>query len=447
MIRFSARLVILLVVVMAFSSSALAENRAGAVTLTPLVGIHVLDGALDLENQGFAGLGFGYNVDKNWSLELDGRYTPTEYDASRGSRDVGIYTIGAGLLYHFQPEDALNPYLGVGLGGIIYDFDKGGRGQDEDYMGYVNGGIKHVLTELLALRIDLRYMLNPKTQADFASDSGDEREWRHHFQAMLGLAFQFGGTSSTPVKAVPAAEAWPEQRSEEVPVEVQAPALVETQNQSPLDSDKDGVLDAHDECPGTAAGVRVGFSGCPLDSDNDGIADSYDECPGTTAGVKVGVNGCPPDSDKDGIADSEDICPNTRAGLAVDRKGCPPPIEQNVKINLNILFASGKTKIANRYTADINKLGEFMNTYPGTTTTIEGYTDSTGSAALNKKLSQRRADAVRTYLIKKYQIAPARIKAVGHGPKNPVADNATAAGRRQNRRIEAAIETTVFKPR
>lgn len=194
------------------------------------------------------------------------------------------------------------------------------------------------------------------------------------------------------------------------------------------------------------APVVVAPAPVPADSDKDGVIDENDKCPGTAAGVAVDAKGCPLDSDKDGIIDSADQCPNTKAGLAVDRQGCPPPIEENVKIAIGVLFASGKADINETSTDDIKKLGEFMQTYPTTTTVIEGHTDSVGSAALNKKLSQSRADAVRDYLVKNYGIDSSRIKAVGYGSERPVADNATAEGRKMNRRIEAAIETVILKP-
>jgi OOP family OmpA-OmpF porin len=198
--------------------------------------------------------------------------------------------------------------------------------------------------------------------------------------------------------------------------------------------------------PAPAPVVVVPVPAPPADGDQDGVIDANDNCPGTAAGVAVDSKGCPLDSDRDGVIDSADQCPNTRAGLAVDRKGCPPPMEENVKIVIGVLFASGKADITENSTDDIKKLGDFMQTYPTTTTVIEGHTDSVGSAALNKGLSQRRADAVRDYLIKNYSIDPNRIKAVGYGSERPVADNATAAGRKLNRRIEAAIETVILKP-
>lgn len=96
---------------------------------------------------------------------------------------------------------------------------------------------------------------------------------------------------------------------------------------APKDADKDGVVDASDACPGTAAGERVDARGCPLpkDADGDGVVDANDACPGTAAGTAVDARGCPlpKDADKDGVVDSADRCPDTPAGTPVDANGCP----------------------------------------------------------------------------------------------------------------------------
>ena len=84
-------------------------------------------------------------------------------------------------------------------------------------------------------------------------------------------------------------------------------------------------------------------------------------------------------------------------------------------------------------------VGTFLNKYPDTTAVIEGHTDNVGSPEDNMKLSQRRADSVVSYLEKDLHIAPARLKAVGYGDTRPIADNATEAGKRLNRRIGAVI--------
>lgn len=77
--------------------------------------------------------------------------------------------------------------------------------------------------------------------------------------------------------------------------------------------------------------------------------------------------------------------------------------------------------------------------YPDLKVEIQGYTDNIGSEEYNKKLSQRRADAVKNYLVSK-GINPARLKAVGYGESNPIGDNNTANGRAMNRRIEFKIQ-------
>jgi len=76
---------------------------------------------------------------------------------------------------------------------------------------------------------------------------------------------------------------------------------------------------------------------------------------------------------------------------------------------------------------------------------IEGHTDSVGSAQYNMKLSQRRADSIRTYIIEKFKIEPDRLKAKGYGLTKPVASNKTAKGRQENRRVEAVVEYMVKK--
>ena len=61
----------------------------------------------------------------------------------------------------------------------------------------------------------------------------------------------------------------------------------------PADSDRDGVIDERDQCPGTPRGVQVDSNGCPVDSDGDGVPDYKDRCPGTEPGVEVDDRGCP----------------------------------------------------------------------------------------------------------------------------------------------------------
>jgi OOP family OmpA-OmpF porin len=104
---------------------------------------------------------------------------------------------------------------------------------------------------------------------------------------------------------------------------------------------------------------------------------------------------------------------------------------------INIRFDTNKSDIKPQYQGELKKLADFLAEFPGATGVIEGHTDSVGKKAANMKLSQRRADSVRNYLVNKLGVAPDRIKAVGYGPTRPIADNKTKAGKERNRRIEA----------
>jgi OOP family OmpA-OmpF porin len=104
---------------------------------------------------------------------------------------------------------------------------------------------------------------------------------------------------------------------------------------------------------------------------------------------------------------------------------------------IDIQFDTNKADIKPRYHEELKKLADFLKEFPAAKGVIEGHTDSVGSKASNMKLSQRRSESVRSYLIKTFGIAPERIGAKGYGPTKPIADNKTAAGKQKNRRIEA----------
>ena len=115
------------------------------------------------------------------------------------------------------------------------------------------------------------------------------------------------------------------------------------------------------------------------------------------------------------------------------------PTDRGLVLTLgDTLFATGKSEIKSGATANLDRLTTFLNEYPKRTATIEGYTDSMGSDEMNQSLSERRADAVKRYLIDQ-GVGSARLTSTGRGENSPVADNESAAGRQQNRRVEVVI--------
>lgn len=124
-----------------------------------------------------------------------------------------------------------------------------------------------------------------------------------------------------------------------------------------------------------------------------------------------------------------DRCPNTPAGDKVDAVGC------SLTIRLEVYFDTNSDKIKPESYPDLDRVVTFMNdTVPSAQGVVEGHTDSVGNDDYNLKLSQRRADAVRKYLVDK-GVAGSRLTAKGLGETQPVADNGTAEGRAQNRRV------------
>jgi len=149
------------------------------------------------------------------------------------------------------------------------------------------------------------------------------------------------------------------------------------------------------------------------------------------------------DSDGDGVFDSKDQCANTPKTHKVDAVGCSLKLTKTVEIELKITFDSAKSDIKPEFENEVSNLAEFMDQYADTVVTVEGHTDSQGADAYNQKLSQSRADAVKAMLITKYSIAADRVKAVGYGEANPIADNSTSAGREQNRRVVGSVSSSV----
>lgn len=104
---------------------------------------------------------------------------------------------------------------------------------------------------------------------------------------------------------------------------------------------------------------------------------------------------------------------------------------------INIQFDTNKADLKPEHRNELKTLADFLKEFPKAKGVIEGHTDNVGPKALNMKLSQRRTDTIRNYLVKEFGIAPDRVKAVGYGPTKPIANNKTKAGKAQNRRIES----------
>jgi OOP family OmpA-OmpF porin len=117
----------------------------------------------------------------------------------------------------------------------------------------------------------------------------------------------------------------------------------------------------------------------------------------------------------------------------------PPAPKVVDRLTLHVNFDTDKAVIRPADVPELQKAIDFLKKYPGHKVSIEGHTDSRGTEAYNQRLSERRANSVRDYLVKRGAADASRMSTVGHGEVKPIADNATAKGRFQNRRVEVLI--------
>ncbi|MCB9589857.1 MAG: OmpA family protein [Polyangiaceae bacterium] len=219
----------------------------------------------------------------------------------------------------------------------------------------------------------------------------------------------------------------------------------------PNDRDNDGIIDDEDACP-DEPGVKSddpAKNGCPLpkDRDNDTILDEVDACPDEpgVANDDPAKNGCPPpkDTDGDGILDPEDACPDQPGVKSEDPKknGCPKAkIEKGqIKILEQVKFKTASDVILPESDEILQAVKKILDENPDIESiSVEGHTDSRGSAAYNRALSKRRAASVVKWLTKN-GIDKSRLTSKGFGPDKPIDTNDTDEGRQNNRRVEFHI--------
>lgn len=216
------------------------------------------------------------------------------------------------------------------------------------------------------------------------------------------------------------------------------------------DNDGDGILDRNDECP-DEAGLEV-RQGCPEQhSDDDGIPDRKDECPGDPEDFDGyrDDDGCPDrDNDGDGIPDDRDECPDkpeTVNGVE-DDDGCPDEkkskakvVGQKIEFEGRVQFPFNRASVKPQSYDLLEDVAEILREYEHIEKLrIEGHTDDQGDASYNKRLSEKRAANVKSFLVDR-GIAETRLIAKGFGESQPLTTNTTPEGRSTNRRVEFEI--------
>lgn len=378
---------------LALQQTASAALRPSALTLSPMVGAHLFSSEQNLDDAAAYGVGIGYNFTEKLAAEAIFTYVATA--TSSGVKDDVDYTsLRLDLLYHFPLTERFSPYLAIGGGEAIVSPDT--LASDTDLIVGYGVGAKYFLNDTLALRCDVRHLLDIN-DADTQRDSSVV----NNFAASAGISLQFGGRET--VKRAP---------EEKTPVvnEPVAKAPVER-----IDNDGDGVPDNLDLCPGTATDVVVDRKGCAVavDKDQDGVIDGLDACPDTPTGTVVDAHGCP-----------------AHVALVAPVAKLPQPA-----LTFYLEYLPNEVEVSTAFAPETQRMTDFIKANPGRRFIIEGHTDSVGNEVANMKLSLLRAEKIKDYLVEKMGVPSVLLEARGIGERNPVADNSTQEGRRQNRRI------------
>jgi outer membrane protein OmpA-like peptidoglycan-associated protein len=448
---------------------AAAQIRPYSVEVTPQVGLW--EGDAVLENGPTFGASLGFNVNQIFGIEanyaavlstLDPNTTSLSSSTTKKAKeDKTIHQFGLNGVLHLA-DGPLVPYLTAGAGFVSVD--------ETEFAHNIGVGAKYFVTDLIGVRLDFRGWFSPDAPAQ------DEYA---HFAAMLGADFQFGGDNdidddgilNRDDKCSSVAEdrdgfkdddGCPEKDNDEDGVADESdkcPMQAEDKDGDrdddgcpDLDDDGDGIENDADKCPKEAED-KDGFEdtdGCPdADNDKDGVLDADDKCADSVED-KDGfedTDGCADlDNDKDGIPDASDKCPGEAEVVngVDDTDGCPDQglvklSDKKIEILEKVYFVASKDTIEEKSNVLLSQIASVLKSKPGIKKIeIQGYTDNSGNAKKNTILSQKRAEAVKKFLIDN-GIEAGRLEAKGYGDANPIADNKTKEGRETNRRVEFSI--------
>jgi outer membrane protein OmpA-like peptidoglycan-associated protein len=415
----------------------------------------------ELKDALYLGGRLSWQFPKWFGLELAGGFTPTQEDTVNGS-DFDFWHGSANLMWRIVDGRHGYPFISIG-GGASQLKPSSGGGKDTQGNGEIAAGVVWWLSDQVGLRFEGRDImwLPANSPSDVASND---------YVVSAGLNFAIGGKArdsdedGVPDRKDKCANTPKGAKVDDTgcPIDLDGDGVPDGIDQCPgtpkgskvdakgctLDADGDGVPDGVDACPDTPKGATVDAKGCPSDADDDGVYDGIDKCPNTPKGAQVDSVGCPSDFDKDGVPDGLDKCPDTQAGLRVDVDGCPIEITEKETELLDtgmirlhdVNFETGKATLLAESNPALDDVGNILKKWPELKIEIGGHTDSRGSDALNKKLSEQRAQSVLNYLTQKFpELNSGQFTVKGYGESTPIVPNTTPLNMSKNRRVEFKV--------
>lgn len=389
-----------------------ASNRVGAFTVSPMVGGISFDGEQHLETAPVFGLRAGYNFTRNLEAEALFDYAKTRSTLTDSKTDFFRY--GADLLWNFMPDEKFVPNVAAGYAGTRLKSDSKGAFD-------LGAGFKYFVTEDMAWRGDVRGIFI------------DNKLDRYAIEYTTGIYIPFGVVP--PVAKLPAPPPPPEPVARPLPavqptlnltvpppapapVPIAAPEVILAASPASIKSGEKSVLSWQSK--------RA--DNCEMRPDVGDVA-ANGSTTVTPAADTIYTLTCKGKGGTSSANASVMVAQPTKA----EKRFCNQPAV------LMINFDTDKWNVKPQYHAELKTVGDFLKEFPEAHGEISGHTDATASAPYNQRLSERRAQSVRDYIVKNFNIDPKRLAAKGYGKTKPVATNKTAVGRAKNRRIEANL--------
>lgn len=391
-----------------------AENRQGAFTLSPFVGGYVLDKATPFESRPIFGLRAGYNFTENLGAEAMFGYSLSETKLSQGSagsKETDLYQYGVDVLYHFMPKSNFVPFVEVGGGVTHFKVPSTPSIGHPYYIGQVNygAGVKYFVNPDVALRADVRHAILVQDTAN------------NNLEYAVGLTFNFGGKRKA-VAAVTSTEAADTvaPKATGLAADTTAPTVTFT---SPVKGDKHAPVNqkvnaafSENVDPNTinAATFTVTQGTTPVSGKVTASASTATFTPARdfekgktyTATVTTGAR------DLAGNGMAHDYQWSFTAYAVPRVVGVLATLENShFDFNSTAISENGKTILNLNITT--------LKASPDMKLRIAGYASAAGTEEYNQDLSERRAAAVKEYLVTVGGIDGNRLSTIGYGESSP----------------------------
>ncbi len=459
----SLRLVPLVPVLLGSTASQLPAQRTYRLELSGAGGYHLYDAKTELSGTLGGTLRAGYWLAGPLSIEVEGTYAKPITDTPLQQR-VGVTTIGGWALLNAGLSPGTSLFLKGGYGHSNYGTcptvsvpGSGPCGAAD--MLQAGAGIRIALSPTILMRYEgsinrstttlkfsnavvqggVSLMIGSRPLIDSDGDGVFDRKDRCENTRLGALVDKSGCPTDRDGDLVP-------DGIDRCPNSLQGATVDEAG--CTRDSDGDGYLDGLDECPDTPEGAQVDRRGCPSDTDADGVPDGLDRCLATPAGATVDALGCPGDTDGDSVLDGLDACPDTRRGVAVNAQGCPlveEPAPDSAAdatgrtwVIPGAVWSFRGTDLAPEAFPVLDSVATLLLADPQLVAEVSGFAHDRLIPVDNTRLSQRRAETIRNYIVGK-GVPVSQVTAIGKGSEPLLVSDTTEEARVINRRVEIRI--------